>query len=374
MPDWLAELLAHRFLGQSLLTWALAVLTFVGSYVLVRSALVVGGRKLEKIAVRTATGFDDIILAVLKGTGRYSCFVLSLYLASRHLELKPGTEKFLHVLVVLAVTIQLGVWIDKIASQALLMWRGSHDTGQDATLAAGLRFGVRIITWLILTLAALSNMGIEVGAVMAGLGVGGIAAALAVQSILGDLFAGVSMFFDRPFNIGDFIVVGELRGKVQRIGLRTTRITSLDGEQIVVPNGDLVKAKIRNYSRMEERRLVMRFSVEYSTKAADLLRARELAATAIQSVQGIRLDRIHFFNLGDSGIEYEAIFIVESPDMTVAMDAQQTIIYEVYRAFEEAKIIFAFPSRTVYVKPDSSMIPLMAELTENVQPPPTKPS
>jgi small-conductance mechanosensitive channel len=368
IPDWLAPLLKHRFLGEDLLTWALSALTFLATYTFVRGVVAFASRKLEKVAVRTATGLDDIVVAVLRGTGRYSSLALSLYLATRNLDLKPGLEKLLHLLLVVAFTVQIGVWIDRAASKGISLWRGVHDSAQDATLAAGMRFAVRIFTFLILFLVALSNLGIEVGAMMAGLGVGGVAAALAVQNILGDLFAGVSMFFDRPFDIGDFITAGDLRGRVQRIGLRTTRITSLDGEQIVVPNGDLVKSRIKNYARMQERRMVLTFSVEYSTKAADLIRARDIAIATIQGVPGARLDRLHFRNLGESGIEYEGIFFVESADMTLAMDIQQTILFEIYRAFENAGIIFAFPSRTVYVKPDAAVLPMLGEFSDPSRP------
>jgi small-conductance mechanosensitive channel len=179
------------------------------------------------------------------------------------------------------------------------------------------------------------------------LGVGGIAAALALQTLLADVFASLSMYFDRPFDIGDFVTIGEFLGTVEEIGLRTTRLRALSGEQIVYPNGELIKSQIRNYARMSERRILFRFGIEYNLAPEKVEMAARLPREVIESVDGVRFDRCHFATYGDYALEYEVVYYVLSPDYAVYMDRHHAINLGMYRRFRDEGIPFAFPTRTL---------------------------
>jgi len=186
------------------------------------------------------------------------------------------------------------------------------------------------------------------------MGIGGIAVALAVQGLLADLFASFSMYFDRPFDIGDFIIIDSYLGVVKKIGLRTTRIKSLGGEQIIFSNGDIVKSRIRNYARMEERRVVFSFGIEYNIPAEKVEKAAEIAKEIIKETPDTRLDRVHFKDYGNFSLNFEAVYYVLKPDYTLYMDCQHAINLQLYRRFEQEGIPFAFPTQTIHLKNPSS--------------------
>jgi len=195
----------------------------------------------------------------------------------------------------------------------------------------------------------LENLGVDVTAMVAGLGIGGVAVALALQNILGDLFASVSIMLDKPFEVGDFLVVGTEMGNVESVGVKTTRVRSLSGEQLVFANGDLLQARIRNYKRMQERRVVFNVGVTYQTTADQVEKLPPLIESIVSSVEGLRFDRAHFKAFGDSSLVYEIVYWVESPDYKVYMDAQQRINLALMRSLEEMGVTIAYPTQTIYL-------------------------
>jgi len=350
MNEWNPERWARiRLAENTLIEWAIAVgvALLVATATRVVQGLVVG--RLTKTSGRTRTRIDDVIVRVLRSTRLISHLALGVMIAKDLVDLSKRSERFVELFLTLILVFQLGIWGNRTASGVISIWATGRDHGQQATMAAGLNFLARMVIWLLVILIALSNLGIELSAVIAGLGVGGVAAALAVQSTLGDLFAGVSMYFDRPFDIGDFVVIDKLRGTVTKIGIKTTRLQSLDGEELVLPNGEIAKARIQNFTRMKERRVLFRFNVEYSMPAAKLERARDIARDAITRREGLRLDRVHFVALGVSALEFEVVYFVLSPDYNVYLDHQQAINFELYRTFEQEGIGFAFPTQTLHV-------------------------
>jgi len=210
-------------------------------------------------------------------------------------------------------------------------------------------FLARLALWTIIMFSALDNLGVNITALVAGLGVGGIAVALATQNILGDLFASFSIVLDKPFVIGDFIIVGECLGTVERIGLKTTRIRSLSGEQIIFSNSDLLGSRVRNFKRMYERRIVFSIGVIYQTSREQVAAIPAMLRESIEAQQMARFDRAHFKGFGDYALHFEAVYYVRSPDFTRYMDTQQAINLEIMRRFEEAGIEFAYPTQVVYV-------------------------
>jgi small-conductance mechanosensitive channel len=192
-------------------------------------------------------------------------------------------------------------------------------------------------------------MGIDITALVAGLGVGGIAVALAAQNILGDLFASWSIVLDKPFLVGDFIIIDGYSGTVEHIGLKTTRLRSLTGEQLIFSNSDLLKCRIRNYKRMQERRIVFSFGVLYETPLEKLKEIPGIVKDIITSIENTRFDRAHFASYGNYSLNFEVVYYVLSSDYTVYMDIQQKINLALFEEFQKKDIVFAYPTQTIYV-------------------------
>jgi small-conductance mechanosensitive channel len=205
------------------------------------------------------------------------------------------------------------------------------------------------IIWAIFLLLILQNLGIQITALVTGLGIGGIAVALAVQNVLGDLLASLSIVLDKPFVIGDFVVVGEFSGTVEHVGLKTTRVRSLSGEQLVFSNSDLLGSRIRNFKRMQERRVAFTVGVTYGTGADKLERIPGMIREVVEGRELVRFDRCHFKSYGDFSLNFETVYYVLLPDYTSYMDVQQAINLEIYRRFQDAGIEFAFPTQTIFL-------------------------
>lgn len=350
LPEPVRALADIEFQGNTLLAWTVALAIALGvafALRLVQGFLVA---RVLRSASTTRTRLDDVFLDVVRATSPWFHLTAGMLVGRGAVELEPGAHSVLRALAAVVIGYQFGRWAQTAVVQGVSIWASTREGGQSATLAAGLRFLGRLVIWSVVVLAILSNLGIELSAIIAGLGVGGVAAALAVQSTLGDLIAGVSMYFDRPFDIGDFIIVDDFMGTVQKIGARTTRVSSLGGEEIVFPNGDLAKARIRNYARMKERRVVFGFGIEYNLPAEKIRRARDIAAEVIQARDGVRFDRAHFKAYGAYSLDYEVVYYVLSPDYNTYMDHQHAINSALYTKFEEAGVPFAFPTRTIFTK------------------------
>lgn len=339
--------------GNSLLRWLIALGVLLGVAILARVIKGLITRRLQRVAAHTSTTADDAWLRVLERTAWYAYFALGLAVARPIVDLSKGIDKILTGATFILLGIQIAIWCETILSVALQRWAIRHHDSRTGTAAEASRFLGRLVIWSVLTLVVLSNLGIEITTIVAGLGVGGVAAALAVQSILSDLFAGLSMYFDRPFDLGDFIIVGDVLGVVRKIGLRTTRIDSLGGEKIIYPNGELTKNFIRNYARMEERRVTFTFRIEYNVETHVLDQARDIARQAVEHQSEVRFDRAHLKEFGDYSLDYEVVYYVLSADYNVYMDKQHAINSEIYRRFAEEGIPFAVPVRTIYTREQS---------------------
>jgi small-conductance mechanosensitive channel len=241
-----------------------------------------------------------------------------------------------------------GSTLIEVGLQRYVKTKAQEDAAAATTLSV-LGFIARVALWVMLTLLALSNLGFDITALVAGLGVGGIAVALAAQNILGDLFASLSIVFDKPFVIGDFIIVDDLSGTVERIGMKTTHLRSLGGELIVFSNADLLKTRIRNYKRMYERRVVFSLGVTYQTPADTLARVPDIVRDIITARSNTRFDRAHFKSYGDFALIIEAVYYVLDPDYNAYMDIQQAINLEIFRRFAREGVEFAYPTQTLYL-------------------------
>lgn len=208
---------------------------------------------------------------------------------------------------------------------------------------------VNIILWVLGSIFILDNLGFKVSSIITGLGIGGIAVAMASQNILGDIISYISMIFDKPFVIGDFIIIGDYLGNVEKIGIRTTRIKSLSGEQLIFSNSDIIKSRIKNYKKMAERRIVFTVSLTYGTSKENIIKACNFIKDAVISIPGTRFDRAHFKTFGSSSLDIEVVYFVLTGDFNNYMDIQQDINIKVYEFFNENNIQFALPTQTIHI-------------------------
>jgi len=346
------DLLQTTYLGNTVRAWLVAAGVAAGLSVGLRLVISLVLRRLRKVSERTATQIDDIAAAILGNTKGWAILYAGIWLGARPLELPATTDNALRVLAVLVAVLQAGAWGNVAIAQTIryrVRTAIDHDPATATTMAA-LGFLVRIALWSVLLLMAMSNLGIEIGPVLTGLGVGGVAVALAVQSVLGDLFASLSIVLDKPFVIGDFINVDGFAGNIEHVGLKTTRIRSLTGEQLVFSNSDLLKSRIRNYKRMQERRILFIIGVVYQTPRDVAERIPEVIRETIESKESVRFDRAHFKAFGPFSLDFEAVYWVLSPDYNTYMDIQQKINLELLRRFQEYGIEFAYPTQTVFLE------------------------
>jgi len=339
-------------LGDRLLDW-LTALGIAALALLVLLALKwLAVRRLGRIAERTATGLDDLTVGLARRTRTLLVAVPALYLGSLYLELPARAARILQGAAGLAVFLQVALW----ASLGIDFWTARQRRrrlAQDATSAAllgVLRFVAKIVLWSIILLLALDNLGVDVTTLVAGLGIGGVAVALALQNVLGDLFASLAIVFDKPFVIGDAISVDGVTGTVESIGMKTTRLRSVSGEQLVLANGELLKSRIHNWQRMAERRVVLAFGVPYQTPADAVERIPAMVRAIVERQDRTRFDRAHFKGFGATSLDFEAVYWILTPDYTAFMDRQQAIDLALLRAFEEAGINFAVTALAVVVE------------------------
>ena len=344
--------LERHFYGNPLYDWiaalAIGIALTLALYFAQRFLL----RRLPAWAGRTATRLDDFVVEILSGTRFPFLLIVAFYFGLQYLELPPKPARMIEHVAVIALLVQVALW----GNRGIAMWLGDYmkrhrDTdAAAATTMSVLGFIARVVLWSVLVLMILENLGFNITTLVASLGIGGVAVALAVQNILGDIFASLSIAMDKPFVIGDFIIVDEHLGTVEYIGLKTTRIRSLGGEQIIFSNTDLLKSRIRNYKRMYERRVVFGFGVTYQTPPGALERIPPKVKEIVAAQPKTRLDRAHFKEFGDSSLNFEVVYFVQDPDYNLYMDIQQAINLALMRYFEQERIDFAYPTRTLYLQ------------------------
>jgi len=336
---------------NTVLRWLIAIGVALGTAFLLGLLRRLITRQLDRFAKRTATDLDDIISRTLAQTRGFFLLAVGIWIGSQFLTLPERVQSFVRVLVVVVTVIQLGFWsstllralIDRHARSIL-----ETDPGAATTMRA-MGVIVSLALWLVLALMGLQNLGIEIGPLLAAMGVGGIAIAFALQNVLSDLFASLSIVLDKPFVIGDFVLVGDLAGTVEQIGLKTTRIRSLSGEQLVFSNSDLLGSRIRNFKRMQERRALFTVGVVYQTPQSKLEAIPGMIRQIIEAQELARFDRAHFKAFGASSLDFEIVFYVLRPDFNSYMDTQQSINLAVFKRFEEEEIEFAYPTQTLFL-------------------------
>ncbi len=346
------ELLDRIFHGNPLFDWIAAVVASLVLAVVFHFLKRVLVHRLSALAARTTTRLDDLVVDILSHTRFLFLLIVAFYFGSQYLELPPKPTRLIEHITVIALIVQVAFW----GNRGIALWlkdymdRHKDTDAASATTISVLGFIARVALWSILVLMILDNLGFNITTLVASLGVGGVAVALAVQNILGDIFASLSIAMDKPFVLGDFLIVDEALGTVEYIGLKTTRLRSLGGEQIIFSNTDLLKSRIRNYKRMYERRVLFSFGVIYQTTYEQLKKIPLMVREIVQSQEKTCFDRAHFKEYGDSSLNFEVVYFVQSPDYNLYMDIQQAINLHIHAEFEKEGIEFAYPTQTLLVK------------------------
>jgi small-conductance mechanosensitive channel len=347
----LDALAALPLFNYSLLAWSIAVAIAVAGFLV----LLAGRRWIRsyhrKLKATPETEIVEIPAQVLSRTTIGFFTALAVYLGAQALTISPGTQRFLQSAITIALFWQAGVWAVAGASAWLeRKRRRSMTTDRAAAGSLGIiGFILNVVIWAMVLLLTLDNLGVDITALVAGLGIGGIAVALAVQNVLGDLFASLSITLDRPFVIGDFLIVDDFLGSVEYIGIKSTRLRSLSGEQIIMSNSDLLGSRVRNYGRMNERRIVFGTSITYETPIELIERVPALIREIVQAQEGARFDRSHFAKHGAASLDFETVYYILSADYNRYMDVQQTINMRLHRTLAELGIEFAYPTQRLLI-------------------------
>lgn len=344
-------LLEYEALGNPLSAWLLALVAFLATFTLLPLLRGYVSRWADRHFSKARPVVFELALRLIARTSRLFIWIVAIKAGESFLELPPTVHRGLTVLVVVGAWIQVALW--GMAAIAFFLERqqrvrGATDTAFASSLAV-INFVAGLAVWGLVALLALDNLGINITALVAGLGIGGIAIALAVQTILSDLLASLSITLDKPFAIGDSITVGEFTGNVEHIGIKSTRLRSVSGEQIIMANADLLKSRVRNFGRMGERRAVITIGIRYETPHVKVAQVAELIAAAIRAQPGVRFERCHFKEFGPHGLVFEAVLFALQPSMDALMDAMHDINLRLLGTFADQNIELAYPTQRILV-------------------------
>ena len=348
-------ILDQVYLGNSLLKWVIALAVVLAIYAILSVLRRTVGNRLKRMADRTTNDLGYFMADLVRvRTKKILFFALAVYGASLLLVLPAHAGRVIVGAVFIFLFLQVGFWGNGMINYFVTR-RATKDGGDGLNLEAYsvITWMAKAALWAIVVLLALNNLGIEITALVAGLGISGIAVALALQNILGDLFASLSIVLDKPFVIGDFIIVGEQLGTVEHVGLKTTRVHSLSGEQIVFANNDLLNSRIRNYGRMNERRVLFGLGVTYQTPKDKLEKIPSILREAIEAQDQVRFDRSNFSRFGTHSLDFETVYYVLDRDYNLYMNIQEKIYLAIYERFGHENIEFAYPTQTLFVERDN---------------------
>ncbi|MGH8182883.1 MAG: mechanosensitive ion channel family protein [Rhodanobacteraceae bacterium] len=354
MEQWLYH---TEWLGNSTLSWLIAAGGALLGYIVAHSAAAILAARLRKLAERTHRSGFAIAARVVQATRGWLLLLIAIAIALEFLHFGTATEStkaaqrwtaqdWLHLATYTLVGIQVALWVIALLVSLLRKAAERSDSHPANPVMLGvLTWLVQLAVWVTLALALLAAGSVNITAFVASLGIGGVAVALALQNVLGDLFASISIGLDKPFEVGEFIAFGTDLGTVTKVGIKSTRIDSLSGEQLAISNSVLLKNLIHNYTRMQQRRVVFGFRIPYGTPRTDLEAVVEGARAAITGQDKTRLDRGHFRAFGDYGFEFEFVYYVLDPGYTLYCDIQQRINLEIMAMLEKMDIEFAIPAR-----------------------------
>ncbi len=351
----MTDILNKTFLGNTYNAYLIALSSFVLGLILVFLFKKIFIVRLKKWANKTDTTMDDLLVNGVERTLLPILFFGVLFISIRTLNLSNDFIYFFDIATKVLFTFLFVRVILSILNHLTRFYLKRYDDfEQRQKQLKGITVLVNILIWMIAGVFLLDNLGFEISAIVAGLGIGGIAVALAAQVILGDLFSYFVIFFDRPFTIGDFIIVDDKLGVIEYVGIKTTRIRALSGEQLIFSNTDLTNSRVHNYKKMERRRVVFKLGVIYQTEYEKLKLIPTLVREIIERQEGATFDRGHFASYGDFSLNFEFVYYIEGSDYNKYMDIQQSINFEIFKSFENEKIGFAYPTQTIFVNKEDN--------------------
>ncbi|MBO9563636.1 MAG: mechanosensitive ion channel [Niastella sp.] len=357
------------FLGNTLKDWAIAIGIIICTFIALNIARRIVLSRLKLWSQRTNTQFDDFLVALINRFVIPFLYLLGVYWGVQSLQLSDKVARVTYVAILVAATFFVVRLIIAAISYLINNYVGSQNEQENRRKQArGIIVLVNVVVWVIGLLFLIDNLGYNITTIITGLGIGGIAIALATQAILGDLFSYFVIFFDKPFEIGDFIIVGDKMGAVEYVGIKTTRLRSLGGEQLVFSNTDLTNSRVHNYKRMEKRRIVFTFRISYNTPTDKLSRIPGIVKKIIEAQPDAQFDRAHLLAFGDFSFNFEVVYNVMSPDYNLYMDRQQAINLEMVKAFEQESIRFAYPTQNLIIGNGSQNPTVMNGSFENSTP------
>jgi len=352
--DILTPLLNSTFFGNTLQAYLVAAFILIGVVVVLKIFKHVIIRRIKVFAEKTQVTFDDAIVKALDVLGWPLFLVVALYLALQVIVLPQIVERAVAILLLIIATFYVVRGIQELLNWSMHAF--SKRMGQreeagnfDASMLRLLSNVVKGMLWGVAILLILQNLGYNITTLIAGLGIGGIAIAFALQNILTDVFSAFSIHFDKPFQVGDFIIIGDDKGTVEKIGIKSTRIRTLQGEELVLSNKELTETRVRNFKRMEKRRIQFAFGVVYQTSTENMKKVPEIVRDIIGGIELAELDRVHFVSFGDFSLNFEVVYYVNSREYTTYMDVQQEINLALKERFEKENIDMAYPTQTVFL-------------------------
>lgn len=338
--------------GNSLKSYSLSLLIVLIGFVILGVVRRYVLKRLRAMARKSESTFDDLIVEWLGTRMMPVLHVLLVYYAVNDLSLRPSFARALQILVTAVLAWQGMQFVIAVVNEGIRHFWNRNEQGRtperDKSLK-GITTLVKVVVWILAGILAMDNLGIKVSAFMAGLGITGIAVALAAQAILGDLFAYFVIFFDKPFEVGHFIKVGDTLGEVEHVGIKTTRIRSLSGEQVVLSNKSLTDSKVQNFKKMTRRRALFQFDLEYGTQETTIRAITAKVKEIITSFPDTTFDRCHFMAFAESGLRFETVYFVEVPEYNRYMEIHQDVLLQIKAFVESQGVGFAFPTRIVHV-------------------------
>lgn len=351
----MSEFLQIEILGNSIATYLIALGTMgigITIILLVRTYVVY---RLKRWARRTTTDLDDRLIRILEKPVTFLLYLGTFHLGLRDLELRPVIEQSIDIIILIAATVLAIRLLGALMEYGVRLYLVSKEADASLQKSVGaLVPAIKVVIWAIGIVFLLDNLGFDISAVVASLGIGGVAIALASQGVLQDLFSYFSILFDQPFEIGDFIIVGDLMGTVETVGIKTTRVRSLGGEEIVFANTDITGSRIRNFKRMEGRRIITKFGLVYQTPVELLKQIPQMIQEIVERTENAVFERAHFAGYAESSLNFEMAYYVLSNDYKIYMDVQQEINLALKATFEQHQIEFAYPTRQLYVRTDAA--------------------
>ena len=304
-------------------------------------------RKFKILSKRTKSKLDDTLIDMIDSIGWPMYIIFAFYLSLQFVVfpevIETGTYYIMIVLGAYYLVKSINIFIEYIARTEL------KSKEVDPNVVDLIVQVTKVSLWIIAALFIISNFGYDISALVAGVGIGGIAIAFALQNILSDIFAFFSIHFDRPFKVGDFVVVGNDSGTVKNIGIKSTRLTTLEGDELVISNKELTESRIHNYKRMEKRRVIFRFGVKYETPLTKLKKIPKLVEEVFKEIKDAELKRVHFYDLGEYALIFEVMYLLPTNDYITYLNIRQEVNYKLMEKFKKNKIEFAYPTQEIFL-------------------------